>query len=909
VAQRRTPQGTRPRAAAPGAGPCALRRTVDAVVIAWDGLVPDGDPVAGLSRRIEQLVGRGADVVVTGRVLDVVELDRRLRCRAPGPGVLLLCARDGAELSLVSRGGPRALRHPFRGHGEGGALRRALVVLGERGTPPALTLVVASRFATPATAAPNGGSAVVLPDVPGLTAVSVGGGVPAGAPPGARHLGGGVETVLLLLDEQLRRREAHRVPGVDADPAWVVVVDADDEVERRNADALFTLSDGMLGTRGACAATQDDGSRLVLAAGVYTGHGPTERLLPGPWWPAATTGRSGGAERRVLDLRGGVLLHERPTSGTVESEGVRELRFASAATPRLLAMRAEGPAGAVVLREPSTSSALDGMGGPHVGGTADPWCRAPDAAGHEVAVLCRDRTGTDGVGTVERLATYATGPDDTESESELEARLDRAAARGFDALLRGHRRAWAGRWRAADVEIPGHPDLQLAARFALFHLWGLAAGGDEVAIGARGLTGTGYSGHVFWDSDVFVLPALMTLSPRAARAGLGYRLRRLPEAREASRSEGREGARFPWESGRDGQDVTPRSTRRGRDVVPVRTGQQEVHVVADVAWAADRYAGWTGDSAWLHAVGHPLLVETARYWATRCRRDPDGTAHIDGVIGPDEYHVDVDDNAFTNVMARWNLRRGADLLDARDRGSAEAASWRELADRIVDGYDPATGRYEQHRGFYGLEPLTVETLGRVPVAADLVLPAERLAGSQIIKQLDVLMLHHLVPDEVAPGSLGANLDFYGPRTAHGSSLSPAIAAGLLARAGRHDEAVRMLRLALRIDLDDLTGATPAGLHVAAQGGAWQALVHGFAGLQVRDGALRVDPSVPADWGRFRLRLRCLGRRVRLEVEPGRARLHSDGPLRLWDGRGRRIVAGDVDLVPGEHGWTTGRPGG
>jgi trehalose/maltose hydrolase-like predicted phosphorylase len=856
VGHRRT-RGTRPDRAPAAVAAACLGRTVDAVVVVRDGLVPDAASDTGLRRRVDRLEDVGVDVAVVA---------------------------------------------------EAGAVAGALAGLQERGTSAGSTLVLAAGFAAPASAADDDGAAAVLPTAPGLTLVSVGGDHGA-APPGVRHLGGGMDTVRRLLDEQLRRRRSRRVPRVDEDPAWVVVVDTADEVERRIADALFTLSDGTLATRGACAGAADDSARLVLAAGVYTGHGPTERLLSGPWWPATRVAEDDVAERRVLDLHAGVLLHERRwEGGDDESEAMREVRFASVATPRLLAMRMEGPEGALSLRPPSVPGTADEHVDPSRGGAPDPWCRAADTAGREVAVLSRDRTGTDlGVRTLERLATYATGPDDTEPESGLATRLDAAAARGFDALLRDHRRAWARRWDAVDVEIPGDAALQLAARFTLFHLWGLVTRREEVAIGARGLTGTGYSGHVFWDADVFVLPALMTLSPEAARSALAYRLNRLPEARAAARALGREGARFPWESGRDGQDVTPRWTRQGREVVPVRTGQLEEHVVADVAWAADHYTAWTGDQGWLQAVGHPLLVETARYWASRCHRDPEGAAHIEGVIGPDEYHVDVDDNAFTNIMARWNLRRGADVLDSRRPGSAEAASWRELADRIVDGYDPATGRYEQHRGFYGLEPLTVDALGRVPVAADLVLPPDRLAGSQIIKQADVLMLHHLVPDEVAPGSLRPNLDYYHPRTAHGSSLSPAIAAGLLARAGRHEEAVRMLRIALRIDLDDLTGATPAGLHVAAQGGAWQALVHGFGGLDVRDGALRVEPSVPPDWGRLRLRLRCLGRLVDLEVDEAGARLWTDGPLALWDGRRRRDVRGEVHLVPGEHGWTTGGP--
>ena len=288
----------------------------------------------------------------------------------------------------------------------------------------------------------------------------------------------------------------------------------------------------------------------------------------------------------------------------------------------------------------------------------------------------------------------------------------------------------------------------------------------------------------------------------------------------------------------------------------------------------------------------PLLAETARYWASRCRLDAAGNAHIDGVIGPDEYHERVDDNAFTNVMARWNLRAGADAAGRAGMAPAETARWRELAARLVDGYDPATGRYEQFAGYFALEPLLISDVAVPPVAADLLLGRDRVARSQLIKQPDVLMLHHLVPDQVEPGSLGPNLDYYGPRTAHGSSLSPAITASLLARAGRPDEALAMLRMALALDLDDLTGMTGAGLHMANLGGIWQAVAVGMAGVRVRAGVLTVDPRLPAAWDGLQLRFRCLGRKVRLDITHDRTEIWADAPLAVaLAGQAPRTVTG------------------
>jgi trehalose/maltose hydrolase-like predicted phosphorylase len=330
--------------------------------------------------------------------------------------------------------------------------------------------------------------------------------------------------------------------------------------------------------------------------------------------------------------------------------------------------------------------------------------------------------------------------------------------------------------------------------------------------------------------------------------------------------------------------------------MPIRTGQLEEHITADVAWGAAHCAAWTGSAAGRHHRDEvPLLVETARYWASRARRDADGRAHIDTVIGPDEYHESVNDNAYTNVMARWNLRAGADAAD-RAGITADTSRWRELADGLVDGYDAATGRYEQFAGYFGLEPLLVAEFAEPPVAADLLMGRDRLSGSQIIKQPDVLMLHHLVPSQVQPGSLEPNLDFYGPRTAHGSSLSPGVTATLLARAGRADEALAMLGLALTLDIGDTVGMTAAGLHMANLASVWQAMLGGFAGVAVQAGVVTVDPRLPAAWGSLEIRFRCLGRRVRLRITRDDVFIRADGPLQAClAGDHTRAVSGTTRL--------------
>jgi trehalose/maltose hydrolase-like predicted phosphorylase len=258
------------------------------------------------------------------------------------------------------------------------------------------------------------------------------------------------------------------------------------------------------------------------------------------------------------------------------------------------------------------------------------------------------------------------------------------------------------------------------------------------------------------------------------------------------------------------------------------------------------------------------------------------------VIGPDEYHAPVDDNAFTNVMARWNLRHAA-AVGGEAAGEDERRRWRELAEAVVDGYDPLTRIYEQFAGFHALEPLLIADVApQRPVAAELLLGRDRTRSAQVIKQADVLMLHYLVPEEAASGSLQANLEFYEPRTAHGSTLSPGVHAALLARAGRLQDALEMLRLTAHIDLDDIGHMTAGGLHLAAMGSVWRALAFGFAGLRPVGDALAIDPVIAPGWKTLELRLRYRGSRVLVRIDPGAVEVSADPPMNAFRPDGERV---------------------
>ncbi|MEO8811709.1 MAG: glycosyl hydrolase family 65 protein, partial [Caulobacteraceae bacterium] len=518
----------------------------------------------------------------------------------------------------------------------------------------------------------------------------------------------------------------------------------------------------------------------------------------------------------------------------------------------------------------------------------------------------------------ERMVAFARADIPTQDPAEQAlARLASGQTLGWAGVLEEHEASWAHRWRESDLVIGGDPDAQHALRFALFHLNAAANPEDErVSIAARALTGADYHGHVFWDTDILLLPFYTLTWPEAARALLMYRFRTLDGARAKARRLGFRGAMYAWESADTGAEMTPEhAVGPDRHVIDILCGAQEVHISADVAYAVWHYWEATGDEAFLREAGAEILLETARFWASRARAEADGQSHIRGVIGPDEYHETIDDNAFTNVMARWNIRRGLDtaallkerwparwaaLSSARELDDAELRQWADVADTMATGLDPDTGLFEQFAGFFKLETIDLASYAGRSVPMDVVLGRERTQSAQVIKQADVVALLVLLPGEFADGTAARNFAYYEPRCSHGSSLSAGLHGVAAARLGQSGTAMRFFRQAAAIDLADTNAAIDGGVHIASLGGMWMMAVLGFAGLTTNESGVGLNPQLPDGWESLAFGVQWRGRHVLVSIDARRktieATLSSGEPMVITLGEQQHRLRREAPLV-------------
>ena len=502
---------------------------------------------------------------------------------------------------------------------------------------------------------------------------------------------------------------------------WILSEDSFDPAKQHHKETIFTIGNGYLSTRGAFEEGYVDDHRATFVHGVFDNVpiGFTELANAPDWLPlyillngerfSLSSGRVESYERH-LDLRSGVLtrkVHWHSPSGHAATLIFE--RFASLADEHLLCLRCSVTPdfdGTIEIRA-ALNSNTDNEGLAHWQWMEQGSSSPSNGHSHEVAFL-RARTRATDIElaqamrlltsdtpsqfafwdtqsiptlsltfsarrgqtiTVDKLVGIATSRDTTNPSDPLHMAVEHAnAVQSWESALEAHQQAWRREWERCDIEIEGDDEAQIAIRFNLFQMLITAPRHDtHVNIGAKTLSGFGYRGHSFWDTEIFILPLFIYTSPHIARNLLDYRYERLPAAREKARANGFDGAQFPWESANTGEEVTPTWVPHFADktkLVRIWTGDIEIHISADIAYAAYLYWQVTDDEAWFIEKGAELVLDTAQFWASRAEKNTETEYYeFNDVIGPDEYHDHVDNNAYTNYMARWNLQTALEVLD------------------------------------------------------------------------------------------------------------------------------------------------------------------------------------------------------------------------------------------------------
>jgi alpha,alpha-trehalose phosphorylase len=459
--------------------------------------------------------------------------------------------------------------------------------------------------------------------------------------------------------------------------------------------------------------------------------------------------------------------------------------------------------------------------------------------------------------------------------------LDRVLPQGFSQLLTAQEQYLDDFWRRSDVRIRDTREdrtkrttveIQQAIRFNLFHILQAAARTDDTGVPAKGLTGQAYEGHYFWDTEIYLLPFLIYTAPRIAKNLLTFRYRMLEQARTQARLLGHRGAMFPWRT-ISGEEAS----------AYYAAGTAQYHINADIMYALRKYVQVTGDAQFLHDYGAEMLVETARLWldlgfySTR----KGGAFCLNGVTGPDEYNTVVNNNAYTNLMARENLRYAAEtvtslrtthpdvytaLVHTTALEPSEVEAWQHAAERMYVPYDAQMGLTLQHDGFLDDEPWDFQSTPRDRYPLLLFYHPLNIYRKQVIKQADVVLAMFLLGEAFSLDEKQRNFAFYDPLTTGDSSLSSCIEAIIAAQVGEMDKAIRYGMAALLMDLADVGGNVKDGCHIASMGGTWMMLVYGFGGLQDADGTLAFWPRrAPEDHAVLQFPLTYRGQRLEVEI--------------------------------------------
>jgi beta-phosphoglucomutase len=502
--------------------------------------------------------------------------------------------------------------------------------------------------------------------------------------------------------------------------------------------------------------------------------------------------------------------------------------------------------------------------------------------------------------TVEKLVTVFTSREDKSPLQAAQTKL--AALPAYSILLAAHQQAWNRVWEQSDIEIEGDITAQLAVRYNLFQLFigGCTAQGslntdDPDSIPAKTLSGFGYRGHIFWDTEIFILPFFTWTQPAIARSLLNYRFDTLPGARRKAAHSGYQGAMFAWESAATGDEMTPKwSLSSDSYVEPVRiwNGEREIHISADIAYAVWQYWQITGDDIWLRDCGAEIILDTALFWLSRVEwHEKQQRYELCGVIGTDEYHEEVRNNAYTNRLVQWHLEKAVAVYEwLQQTFPAQAIalaqqlkltpvhllSFHKTIAQMYIPYNPETLLIEQFEGFFKLQDLNLSDYEPRKRSIQALLGVAATNQSQIIKQPDVLMLLFLLlkTPEFADRQdiLHENWNYYTPRTdiTQGSSLGSSIQAILAANLNKSADAYDHFMRAALIDLKNTFGNTEDGIHAASAGGVWQAVVFGFGGIQLTENGPIATPHLPPNWTRLKFKLNWRGAWHNFDLSPALA---------------------------------------
>jgi kojibiose phosphorylase len=723
---------------------------------------------------------------------------------------------------------------------------------------------------------------------------------------------------------------------------WAVIETQFDPTELHHKETVFTVGNGYLGTRGSFEEGYAGAMSATLIHGVYDDVPVVHTELANcPDWLPLVVIINGDRFRldhgeilsykRQLDVRRGVLSRDvRWRSGSGYTVDIHFERFASLSDQHVLAQRLEVTPldfegtievqasingypdnqgvmhwewlnqGAIKtdrdesatwmhLRTRNTGIEL-GMATRLTVSDASTSVRVTGCQGYpSLAATVPVHSGQ--TVTVEKVVTVFTSREDKVPAQAAQDKLRQQPS--YATLLSAHEAAWEEVWQSSDVVIEGDTKAQLAIRYNLFQLLIAAPRHDNtVSIPAKTLSGFAYRGHVFWDTEIFILPFLIFTQPDLARNLLTYRYHTLNGARRKAKESGYKGAMFAWESALTGDEVTPRwvpPADSSAELVRIWCGDRELHINTDIAYAVWQYWQTTSDDEWMRQYGAELILDTAVYWGSRVEWNAKQEYYeLREVIGTDEYHEHVSNNTFTNRMVQWHLEKALAVLEwlqsrYPDQGSQlenklhltleRQARWRDIISNIWIPYDPETGIIEQCEGFFNLEDINLADYEPRTKSMQVILGIEGASKRQVLKQPDVLMLLYLMRE--VPGIysdlrvLQQNWDYYAPRTdiTYGSSLGPAIHAALASYLNQPEEAYERFMQAALVDLEDTRRNAKEGVHAASAGGIWQAIVFGFAGVRINDTYPQANPHLPKGWTRVKFKLLWRGQWYEFDLRP------------------------------------------